>query len=82
MAADDAWRERITIDPAVLVGKPVIRGLRISVEQILRALAAEIPHDELLRDYPELQTEDLRAYLAYAAETIASERVYSIGRGV
>jgi uncharacterized protein (DUF433 family) len=82
MPADDAWKERITIDPAVLAGKPVIRGLRISVEQVLRALAAEIPPDEILRDYPDLQPEDLKACLAYAADTIASERVYPVGVGV
>ncbi len=43
---------RITINPAVMVGKPTIRGLRITVEQILKALAAGIPAQELLEDYP------------------------------
>ena len=76
MAVDDIWKDRITIDPTVLVGKPTIRGLRISVEQVLRALAAGVSREELLEDYPDLQSEDLRACLAYAAETIASERVY------
>jgi uncharacterized protein (DUF433 family) len=82
MPADDLWKDRITIDPAVLVGKPVIRGLRISVEQVLRALAAGIPPDEILQDYPDLEPEDLQACLAYAAETIASERVYPVSIGV
>jgi uncharacterized protein (DUF433 family) len=82
MTAHNAWRGRITIDPGVLAGKPVIRGLRISVEQVLRALAAEVPQEEILRDYPDLQPEDLRACLEYAAETIASERVYLVGAGV
>jgi uncharacterized protein (DUF433 family) len=81
MPLEDAWRERITPDPGVLAGKPVTRGLRISVEQVLRALAAEIPRDEILRDYPELQPEDLGACLAYAAELVASERVYPVGLG-
>ena len=76
MAVDDTWKDRITIDPTVLVGKPTIRGLRISVEQVLRALAAGVSREELLEDYPDLQSEDLGACLAYAAETIASERVY------
>jgi uncharacterized protein (DUF433 family) len=76
MAADGIWKDRITIDSAVLAGKPTIRGLRISVEQVLRALAAGISGEELLEDYPDLQSEDLHACLAYAAETIASERVY------
>lgn len=58
--------ERITIDPDVLVGKPTIRGLRISVEQILRALSAGVSGEELLRDYPELENDDIRAVLVYA----------------
>ena len=70
--------ERITIDPKVLAGKPVVRGLRISVEQVIRALANGVPQAELLADYPDLQPEDLRACLAYAADLIAAERVYPV----
>jgi len=51
--------ERITVDPDILVGKPTIRGLRISVEQVLKALAAGIFQHELLEDYPELEQEDI-----------------------
>lgn len=69
---------RITVDPNVLVGKPTIRGLRISVEQVLRALAAGVPETELLDDYPELEPEDIRAALAYAAEQAASDKVYRV----
>jgi uncharacterized protein (DUF433 family) len=69
---------RITINPKVLVGKPTIRGLRISVEQILRALAAGVPSEDLLADYPELEPEDIRAALAYAAELVAEEQVFPI----
>jgi uncharacterized protein (DUF433 family) len=47
-----------------LLGKPTIRGLRISVEQILNALAAGVPAEDLLQDYPELEPEDIRAVLA------------------
>jgi uncharacterized protein (DUF433 family) len=68
---------RITVDPKVLVGKPTIRGLRISVEQILAALAAGVPVDELLEDYPELESEDIQAALLYATERIRDERVYT-----
>lgn len=71
--------KRITVDPKVLRGKPTIRGLRISVEQILKALAAGVPQEDLLRDYPELEPEDIRAVLAYAAERIAEEEVYPVG---
>jgi uncharacterized protein (DUF433 family) len=69
---------RITINPKVLVGKPTIRGLRISVEQILNALAAGVPEDDLLTDYPELEADDIRAVLAYAASIIAEEQVYPL----
>jgi uncharacterized protein (DUF433 family) len=70
--------KRITVDPEVLVGKPTIRGLRITVEQILRALSAGVSKEDLLRDYPELEDEDIRAALAYAAERVAEERVFPI----
>ena len=73
------WRNRITLDPRVLVGKPTVRGLRISVEQILGALAAKITPEELLAEYPELEPEDIQACLAYAAELVATERVYPVG---
>lgn len=70
--------ERITVDPEVLVGKPTIRGLRISVEQVLRALSAGIGREELLRDYPELEDEDIQAVLVYAADRVADEQVFPI----
>ena len=69
---------RISVSPDVLVGKPTIRGLRISVEQVLRALAAGVPEAEILRDYPELEPADLRAALAYAANRIAEEQIYPV----
>ncbi len=75
------WKARITLNPAVLSGKPTIRGLRISVEHILRALSDGVPEVELLADYPDLETADLRACQAYAADLIASERVYPIRVG-
>jgi uncharacterized protein (DUF433 family) len=70
---------RITIDPKIMVGKPTIRGLRITVDQILKALAAGISTDELLEDYPELEKEDIEAALLYAAELVEEERIYKIG---
>jgi len=70
--------ERITADPKVLVGKPTVRGLRISVEQILAALAAGVPVTDLLADYPELQPADIQAVLTYAAERVSEERVYTL----
>jgi len=63
--------ERIVIDPAVMMGKPVIRGTRITVELILRKLAEGATEADLLADYPHLPTDDLRAAIAYGAASIA-----------
>jgi uncharacterized protein (DUF433 family) len=70
--------DRITVNPEVLVGKPMIRGMRISVEQILDALAAGMSEEELLEDYPALEAEDIRAVLLYAHDVVASEQVYPL----
>lgn len=72
--------DRITVDPEVLVGKPTIRGMRISVEQILKALAAGVSVKEILQDYPELEEEDIKAALLYASQLVEEERVFSVGR--
>lgn len=77
----DQLLDRITVGQRVLRGKPTIRGLRISVEQVLRALAAGVSEADLLADYPELELEDLRAAEAYAAERIAEDQVYTIHSG-
>lgn len=69
---------RIEVDSNVLVGKPTIRGLRIGVEQILRALANGVPSDDLLRDYPELEPEDILACLLYAADLVAEEQLFPV----
>ena len=71
---------RIVADSAVLAGKPTVRGLRISVEQVIRALSNGVPEAELLSDYPDLEADDLKACLAYAADLVADERVYPIAR--
>ena len=76
--AQEKLLERITVDSHVLVGKPVIRGLRISVEQILVALANNVPTEEILEEYPELEPEDIQAVLMYAAALVAEERVYQV----
>ena len=73
--------ERITINPDVMVGKPTIRGLRITVEQILKALAKGITAKELIEDYPELEPEDIQAVLLYAAELVSEEHVFEVGTG-
>jgi uncharacterized protein (DUF433 family) len=75
------WKTRITTNPAVLAGKPTVRGLRISVEQVLRALVERTPEGEILAEHPDLEPEDLQACLAYALEVVATERVYPIRVG-
>jgi uncharacterized protein (DUF433 family) len=71
--------DRITANPDVMVGKPTIRGMRITVEQMLKALANGITTDQLLEDYPELEKEDIRAVLLYASHLVDEERVYAVG---
>jgi uncharacterized protein (DUF433 family) len=71
--------DRITAHPDVMVGKPTIRSMRITVEQLLKALANGITTDQLLDDYPELEKEDIRAALLYASQLVDEERVYAVG---
>jgi uncharacterized protein (DUF433 family) len=78
MIANEELLQRITINPKVLVGKPVIRGTRISVEHVVRLLAQGISEPEILRQYPHLQPEDVRAALAYAAAVLANEEVFPV----
>lgn len=73
------WRDRITIDPAVLVGKPVIKGTRLAVEFIVGLLGQGWTVDEVLEDYPGITREDVQACLAYASEVLRSEKVYALG---
>lgn len=76
---DSELLKRITINPEVMVGKPAIRGIRITVEQILNSLAANISVNDLLEDYPELELNDIKAALLYAAKLVEEEKVYNIG---
>jgi len=62
------YRDIITIEPGKRGGKPCIRGLRITVYDILSYLASGMSEDEILKDFPFLTREDIRACLAYAAE--------------
>jgi uncharacterized protein (DUF433 family) len=62
------YRNIITIEPGKMGGKPCIRGLRITVYDVLDYLASGMTADEILRDFPDLTEEDLRACLAFAAD--------------
>jgi uncharacterized protein (DUF433 family) len=59
---------RITLDPDKCGGKPCIRGMRITVYDVLEYLASGMSHEEILRDFPDLTEEDIRACLSFAAE--------------
>lgn len=61
-------RERITIEPGKRGGKPCIRGLRITVHDVLEYLASGMTEQEILADFPDLEPEDIKACLAFAAE--------------
>ena len=71
--------DRITINPAILAGKPIVRGTRLSVEFLIGLLAQGWDEAEILRNYPGLTHEDLLACLAYAEEMLRTERVYPVG---
>jgi uncharacterized protein (DUF433 family) len=72
------WEDRITADSAVLVGKPVIKGTRLSVEFIVGLLAQGWSEAEILRNYPGITREDVLACLAYAQDRLKDERVYPV----
>ena len=74
-----SWKSRIILDSDILVGKPVIRGTRISVELILTLLANGSTNDQILEDYPMLKKQDIEAALKYAAEVISKMRKKSGG---
>lgn len=63
-----SYRERITMEPGKRGGKPCIRGLRITVYDILEYLAAGMTEQEILADFPDLEPEDIKACLAFAAD--------------
>jgi uncharacterized protein (DUF433 family) len=73
------YRERIVIDPAIRFGKPCVRGTRISVGDVLDYLASGMREEEILADFPQLTSDDIRACLAYAAER--ERRVVSVSAG-
>ena len=71
------YKERISQDPAVMVGKPVIRGTRISVELILEWLSGNLDLDEFFAAYPHLTVEDVQAALAFARDAVRADYLRS-----
>ena len=72
------WREYITADPAILVGKPVIKGTRLAVEFILELIAEGWSEADMLRNYPGLTREQILACVAYAKDRLSEERVFAV----
>jgi len=66
--------DRIILDPTIMLGKPVIRGTRITVELIVRKFSEGLSEHDVLAAYPDLKVEDVRAALAYAADSLAHEQ--------
>ena len=71
------WRERITVDPFVCHGKACIKGTRIMVSVILDNLAEGVTEEEILKSYPSIVPDDIKAAIAYAAE-LSRERLVSV----
>jgi uncharacterized protein (DUF433 family) len=74
----EEWQDRIVVDPKVLVGKPVVRGTRLSVEFILDLLANDWTIEQILSEYLQLERKDVIAVLKYAAEMAKEEKVYPL----
>jgi len=75
---EQSYRQIITINPNIRSGKPIIRGLRITVYDILSYLAAGMTTAEILEDFPELTADDIQACLAYAADREQSIAVVAV----
>lgn len=73
-----SWEDRITIEPTVLVGKPVVKGTRLAVEFIIDLLAQGWSEEQILDNYPGLTSEDVHACLSYASAALRDEKVYPL----
>jgi uncharacterized protein (DUF433 family) len=76
--AEMDWRERIVTDPDILMGKPTVKGTRISVELILGWLAQGWTHEQVLESYPHITRDDILAALAFAADLMRDEQYAAI----
>jgi uncharacterized protein (DUF433 family) len=74
----EEWKNRITVNPNILAGKPIIKGTRIAVEFILDLLANGWTTEKILKNYPQLKREDITAVLKYATALLKEEKVYPL----
>jgi uncharacterized protein (DUF433 family) len=79
--AEQKLLKRITADPKIFGGKPIVRGMRISVETVVSLLAQGETVEEILKDYPDLAREDVQASLAYAHAVIANDSLDALRVG-
>jgi uncharacterized protein (DUF433 family) len=70
--------ERIVINPKIMGGKPIVKGTRITVEQVLKMLAQGLTTKEILKDYPHLSKDDIAAVLLYAAKVAGEDEIYPV----
>jgi uncharacterized protein (DUF433 family) len=70
------WKDRIIVDPKILVGKPIIKGTRLAVEFIVDLLAQGWAEGEILRNYPGITHDDITACLKYATSILKAEKIY------
>jgi uncharacterized protein (DUF433 family) len=75
------WREHIHSDPGILVGKPVVKGTRLSVDFLLGLFAAGWTQEQVLENYPSLSRESLQAVFAFAAECMRDEGLFMVPSG-
>lgn len=68
---------RITVNPKVMLGKPTIRGTRLTVEHILKAVGGGLTYEQLREDFPFLEPADIQACILYASQLVENERVYA-----
>ena len=72
------FMKRIVVNPKVMVGKPVIKGTRITVDAIVRRVAEGMTFDEILEDYTYITKEDVKAALLYAGSLVAGEEIFPV----
>ncbi len=73
------WKNRIDINPEIMGGKPVIKGTRVPVEVIIGGLAGGMTEEEVCKEY-RIKPEDVKAALAYAAESLSEEHIIAVSR--
>ena len=78
MKTEELLLERIIVNPKVMGGKPVVKGTRITVEQVLKLLAQGLTTEEILKDYPHLSKDDIAAVLLYAAKVASEEEIFPV----